>query len=189
MMGMMRRRTRPPPPYRQDTPDPHPDLMPCRSASCRSACNGHQRRRPHGSPLPARRQGGPAPPWRLRPHCHDGAPPGHGPGGPTGDPCLASAPSDDGDPGGIPPRPADAPDGRLPAAGAMPGATHRPVPAVPLTCRLSAPGAGSPGRSRTAGTAAQPSGPDGDAMMAAHHPRWTLWGWARAPGGRVRPTP
>ncbi len=63
--------------------------------------------------------------------------------GPGGDPCLASAPSDDGDPGGIPPRLADAPDVRLPAAGAMPGPTHRPVPAVPLTCRLSALGAGS----------------------------------------------
>ncbi len=60
-----------------------------------------------------------------------------------GDLCLASAPSDDGDPGGILPRPADALDVRLPAARAMPGPTHRPVPAVTLTCRLSAPGAGS----------------------------------------------
>ena len=96
-------------------------FMPCRSASSRSACNRDQRRRPHGSPMPARRQGGPAPPRRLRPYNDRGLCTVMDWRSPGGDPCLASAPSDDGDPGGIPPRPPHLPPvgagGRVPEAG------------------------------------------------------------------------
>ena len=93
--------------------------------------------------------------------------------GPTGDLCLASARR-------MLPRLAAALDVRLPAAQAMPCATHRPGPAVPaitLTGPLSELGAWS--------LTSVTDGDDcrrWDAMMATHHPE----GWARAPGGQVR---
>ncbi len=59
-------------------------FMPYCPASCRSACNSYQQRQRTGSSMPARRQGGAGPPWRLRPRCHDGAPPSHGLAGPKG---------------------------------------------------------------------------------------------------------
>ncbi len=99
-----RRRHRPGP--HGDPPPPHPmgasvlstrhtcipiTFMPYCPASCRSACNRDQQRRPHGSPMPARRQGGPAPPWPLRPYNDRGLRPVMDWRGPGGDPCPASA--------------------------------------------------------------------------------------------------